>query len=168
MKVLGQCVSPVPRRGSCLLVVETLKTLGIVLCEKYVKTFTRHLEVLCRSVRELTELLSTLVLKVFQQTSVVNFKVLSKVWCLSHCFPLSRKVTFEVENIFFWYMWIGQYSTIRRSSLCASKAVMTIRRWRNDHVLVHLGSLSSCVMENKWERVRIIIWQNEIKDRRVR
>ena len=61
-------------------------------------------------------------ISLFQRAVYANSCILSKVWYVSHIYPLFGTYTIEINRILFGYLWCGRYRPIGRTTIFKPKA----------------------------------------------
>ena len=61
-------------------------------------------------------------ISLFQRAAYANLCILSKVWYLSHIYPLPEFYAKEINRTVFRYIWCGRYEPIRRTTIFKPKS----------------------------------------------
>ena len=98
-----------------------LYTLGIYHGNDYEATIEKNCSLLFNKIKSHTQVLFNRRLSLFQRAAYVNSCILSKVWYLSHIYPISEPYSKEINRTVFNYVWCGKYEPIRRTTLFKPK-----------------------------------------------
>ena len=66
-------------------------------------------------------MLSNRRLTLFQRCTYANSCMLSKIWYVTHIYPLTKKYAKEINKIIFLYIWNGRYEPVRRTTVYRSR-----------------------------------------------
>lgn len=80
-------------------------------------------------------------LSIFQKSIILNAKVLSKCWYVSHVFPLPQDIAKRINKCIFKYLWNGNYQPINRKTLY-------LPRWRGGCGIVDVLCKSKAICFN--------------------
>ena len=69
------------------------------------------------AIRVHKNMLSTRRLTLFQRMTYANSCMLSKIWYITHIYPLTTNVAKEIDQIIFDYIWNGRYRPVRRTTV---------------------------------------------------
>ena len=98
-----------------------LYTLGIYHGNDYQATIEKNWSIICNKTQSHTQMLFNRRLSIFQRAAYANSCILSKVWYLSHIYPIAEPYSKEINRIVFGYVWCGKYEPIRRIDVCKPK-----------------------------------------------
>ena len=96
--------------------------LGILITNNYDEMVNENWDILIDKIRVKLNMLSTRLLSLYQKAILINSLILSKVWYMSHVFPLGRNKAKLIEQSVFRYLWSGMYQPIKREYLYLPKA----------------------------------------------
>ena len=91
--------------------------LGILVTNDYDEMVNENWDTVINKIRIRLDMLSTRLLSLYQKAIIVNSLILSKVWYMSHVFPLGRNKAKVIAQSVFRYMWRGMYQPIKRDTL---------------------------------------------------
>ena len=92
-------------------------TLGVYHCNSYALTLEKIWSTCLNALKSHRNILSNRRLSLFQRVTYANACMLSKLWYLTHIYPLTEKYAKEINKIIFLYIWSGPYEPIRRATV---------------------------------------------------
>ena len=98
-------------------------TLGIYHGNNYLSTLEKNWSILIIKLQSHVHLLHTRRISLFQRAAYANSCILSKVWYISHIYPLPGLHAKNINSIIFRYVWCGRYEPIRRTTMFKSKCM---------------------------------------------
>ena len=96
-------------------------TLGVYHGNNYQDTLEKNWTVIITKVQSHVNILHNRRISLFQRAAYANSCILSKVWYLSHIYPLTGLYAKNINSILFRYVWCGGYEPIRRTTIFKPK-----------------------------------------------
>ena len=96
-------------------------TLGIYHGNEYISTLEKNWSTIHEKIQAHIQILFRRRLSLHQRVAYANSCILSKVWYISHIYPLNGYYATQINRSIFRYIWGGQYEPIRRTTICKPK-----------------------------------------------
>ena len=96
-------------------------TLGVYHSNMYTLSVEKNYSVCIKSINTHRQMLNNRRLTLHQRVVYANSCMLSKIWYLSHIYPLTSNLAKEINKIIFGYVWNGTYEPVRRSTVFRPK-----------------------------------------------
>ena len=99
-------------------------------------------------------------ISLFQRASYANSCLLSKVWYLSHIYPLPGSYALDINRAVFRYIWCGRYEPIRRTTVFKPKSeggLGLINCQIKSRILI-VNSFLKCYANNEYENPLMIFY----------
>ena len=92
-------------------------TLGVYHSNRYALTIDKNWSNCVSAIRSHKQMLNNRKLTLFQRVTYANSCMLSKIWYITHIYPLTQNYAKEINKIIFLYIWNGSYEPIRRNTV---------------------------------------------------
>ena len=100
---------------------EDFYTLGIYHCNDYRISVDKNWNNAIEKIKKHTNILHNRKLNLHQRSIYANTCILSKLWYISHVYPLPENQAKCINSVVFNYIWGGRYEPIKRTVLCQAK-----------------------------------------------
>ena len=127
-------------------------TLGIYHSNAYASSVEKNWSNCLTSLQLHKQMLSSRKLTLFQRVTYANSCMLSKLWYISHIYPLSQKYAKEINKVIFNYVWSGRYEPIRRSTVFRPKQEggLGIINCLIKSQIIMLNSFIKCIIDDDY------------------
>ena len=98
-----------------------LFTLGMYHCNSYTNSVEQNWSKCVSKINSHRLMLNSRRLTLFQRSTYANACMASKVWYITHVYPLPKNYAKEINKIIFNYIWNGRYEPVRRSTVFRSR-----------------------------------------------
>ena len=98
-------------------------TLGIYHSNIYTSSVSKNFTICVKAITSHRQLLNNRKLTLYQRVTYANSCMLSKIWYLSHIYPITPNFAKEINKIIFLYVWNGKYEPVRRTTVFRPKRV---------------------------------------------
>ena len=102
-------------------VKDLFNSLGAYHCNQYDNSICKNWNVILNSIRQHSIILLSRRLSLHQRATYANSCMMSKIWYVSHIYPLTDPYVKEINKTIFQYIWGGRYEPVRRSTVYRSK-----------------------------------------------
>ena len=96
-------------------------TLGIYHSNDYNSSVCKNWDVIINTLTAHSKVILNRRLSLHQRVTYANSCMLSKIWYVSHIYPLSKGLSKKINKIVFQYIWGGRYEPIRRTTVYRPK-----------------------------------------------
>ena len=100
---------------------EFFSALGIYYSNDYQETLEKNWSEATNKIMRHTSMLFNRKLTLHQRVTYANTCLLSKLWYISHVYPLKENHAQNVNKVLFLYIWGGRYEPVKRSVLYRAK-----------------------------------------------
>ena len=98
-------------------------TLGIFHGNNYNNTLEKNWSTITIKLQSHINILHNRRISLFQRAPYANSCILSKVWYISHIYPLTGLYAKNINCMLFRYIWCGRYEPIRRTTIFKPKCI---------------------------------------------
>ena len=100
---------------------EYMFTLGIYHGNEYLATLEKNWSLIYNKIQSHTHMLHNRRISLLQRVAYANSCILSKVWYVSHIYPLTGFYAKDINRTIFRYIWCGRYEPVRRTTVFKPK-----------------------------------------------
>ena len=97
--------------------LQYFSTLGVYYSNNYTDALDKNWSTCINSIRLHINMLSNRRLTLFQRVTYANSCILSKIWYITHIYPLTKNAAKVIDQTLLNYIWKGRYRPIRRSTV---------------------------------------------------
>ena len=101
--------------------LNSFKSLGVIFDNDYEIAVTKNWDKIFDSVDIKIKIMQNVKLTIYQKAVMINCIIYSKLWYISHIYPLPLKHANKINKLAFHYLWGKKWEPIKRSTLCLAK-----------------------------------------------
>ena len=101
--------------------INSFESLGVIFDNDYNLAVTKNWDKIFDSVDIKIRIMQNVKLSIYQKAVMINCIIYSKLWYISHVYPLPLKYANKIKKLAFHYLWGKKWEPIKRSTLSLAK-----------------------------------------------